>query len=1154
MFPLEFDHTVLDSLPVPRPEHADRVIQLLRAILVRRVLPFFRKNRGTDPIITARVGENIAFERLEDDGNLIRGVSFVTRKDSKWIIHVHERVFDYLAFVMPTSPDAALGTGTPDERKMFAFAEFMVRHQVEHLLYPESTETEVLNSDAAFAMDRRVNDPTFYRALRSSLADEMSGLKGRPYLALFDQSEQERPVTNVASGLLNDYVGILADVPERFLRDLFPCLCTELKTKLLGVYYRRSRDTAYSLLKRAAFLRMMLRLFGIAVERDEKEGYAIFEEFKNRWGLIHMFQELGLPEGSLETREWKPVFDMFKDALQKLPSPFDGEAVQEKPTPTPATAVPKPAEPVVKSLKDRILDARNDPKYPRQVIEVIEKNRLNAVGHSGSKYSELIETLLAIPWGKIQKIEVSPQEFEKGINSTHYGLQKPKETLCDFFSNLIWRYHRYRDDTAGAWRRNGSAFLFVGPPGVGKTSLAISVALNLKIPFHKISLGGMRDEADLKGHGFTYEGSNPGAIVQGLIKTGIMNGMFIMDEADKVEKFAVATLLEILDPEQNHLYHDKYTETTVDIDLSNCHFVLTANTLETVPPPVLNRCEVVLLDRYSIEEKVAIAREHLIRRVRERYQIGEDQVYLDPADEAELMRYLIKTYTHEAGVRELERIVRTLFLRISRKEFLANGKEPFRLSREKIKDYLTTPKGPRPINEEDRRGEMMALGINVEHGVGSLIPVQATGIHLGDSTETRQSFLSMVHATGNIERIMDESRKVATTAILDCAEELGLDVQHVEAPIHLHFMGGSTPKDGPSAGGAIALALASVLSGSKVRRDVAMTGEVDTHGRITGVGGLDIKLETAYDAGCKTVIIPTENLSGEDGIEGLSEALKRELQVLTYDQWSGDHHPFDRKRHVLEVVAVDSVVQAAHVAFVDDEELKRLGDQLVPHAHATVQALADSDEERTGRAALHYIKEAWELECFELGGILRTSPRFCVLLRAQSEEAVLTRYPELEQSDSCREFDPKSPTLGAELAEIAAGLRSTETDEVFLVAPYYFLKRSLNKGEALPEGGKGFVLCADNFTLQGFKIKRCKAVMHRLFHHLARLGKGHLDGCPFVARINDIVVADLSFIPERYRLDVKRAETIFSNALQAWLSTVEGAGSGLSFVLEASDT
>jgi ATP-dependent Lon protease len=213
-------------------------------------------------------------------------------------------------------------------------------------------------------------------------------------------------------------------------------------------------------------------------------------------------------------------------------------------------------------------------------MEVIEKNRRSAGGQSGAKYTELIETLLAIPWGRVQKIDTRPEEFEEGLNLTHYGLKKPKEILCDFFENLIWRYNQTDENEKSGSCRTGSAFLFVGPPGVGKTSLGISLAKNLNLPYHKISLGGMSDEKDLKGHGFTWEGSKPGAIVQGLIKMGIMNGVFIMDEADKMAKFAIATLLEILDPEQNHLFHDKYAQTMVDIDLSKCHFILTANSLE----------------------------------------------------------------------------------------------------------------------------------------------------------------------------------------------------------------------------------------------------------------------------------------------------------------------------------------------------------------------------------------------------------------------------------------------------------------------------------------------------------------------------------------------------------------------------------------------
>ncbi len=586
-----------------------------------------------------------------------------------------------------------------------------------------------------------------------------------------------------------------------------------------------------------------------------------------------------------------------------------------------------------------------DPLFPREVLEVIEKNKLNAVGHSGSKYSELIETLLAIPWAKLQPIEVSPEQFQEGLNTSHYGLEKPKEILCDFFSNLIWRYRKLgpRSEKWAQWKKTGSSFLLVGPPGVGKTSLAISVAQNLSIPYHKTSLGGMKDEADLRGHGFTYEGSKPGAIVQGLIRMGVMNGMFIMDEADKTEKFAIATLLEILDPEQNHLFHDKFTQTTVDIDLSNSHFILTANTLETVPPPVANRCEIIFLDRYSVEEKIAIAKQYLIRRVREKHQISEKEIYFDPDQEKELLRLLVRNYTHEAGVRELERAIRTLFLRIQRKEILGKGVSSFCITRESIKEFLDEPQPPRKINPEDRVGEMLALGVNPEMGIGSVIPIQATSLP-GISRQAAGRTLSVIHATGNIERVMDESRKVATTALFQCASQLGLDMKDLDEPVHLHFMGASSRKDEPSAGGAIALALASLLSGKPLRRDVAMTGEIDTRGRITAVGGIDLKLETAFEAGCKTMIIPSENLRGEEGLERLPRSLREELQILSFQQWQGPHEPFDYNHHLLQVVTVEDLVQAATVAFVEQEELSCLENLFQEHAQKVAPLVRASVE------------------------------------------------------------------------------------------------------------------------------------------------------------------------------------------------------------------
>lgn len=1150
MFPMEFDHTLLDGLPFPTEEDTRRVVHVMRALIGKRVMPYFRKSRGTDPIAVARISEQLEIARLEDEENRVRCVDLVMRKDSNWTIFIHERVFDYLAFVIPSAPDTRLGEGTVEEHKVLAFSEFVLRHEIEHMLYPQRTEREILQSDILFAMDKRSEDPTYYRMLRNALSDEMNGLKGRPFLGLLDRAEEQMPTEALLGEIVNSYAVVLGDLPEHLTEQVLPALDTELKTKVLGVCYRRSRDASYSLLKRTSFLQKLLAMFESIVLGDEKTAQDVFNTFKDNWGLIYLLQELGLPENSVENKSIQETFQLFKEALAKFSDETKGlfSAVSAaQPTARPESA----AAPAVKTLKDRIEEARNDSSFPVQVMEVIDKNKLNAVGHSGAKFSELIETLLAIPWGKIQKITVQPEDFERGLETTHYGLRKPKEVICDFFTNLIWRYRSFDEDHIGAWKRNGSAFLFVGPPGVGKTSLAISIAQNLRIPFHKLSLGGMRDEADLRGHGFTYEGSKPGAIVQGIIKMGVMNGMFIMDEADKTEKFAIATLLEILDPEQNHLFHDKYTETTVDIDLSNCHFILTANTLETVPPAVINRCEVVFLDRYSVEEKVAIAREHLIGRVRERYQIEEDKIFFDPRQEEDLLRFLIKTYTYEAGVRELERIVRTLFLRIFRKEILTGHVPDVRITREKIKYYIQPPTGPRQINREDRIGEMMALGVNAERGVGSLIPIQATPIQLDRGGEGRPGYLSMVHATGNIQKIMDESRKVATTAIFHCAASLGIDLSKATATIHLHFMGGSTPKDGPSAGGAIALALASVLADRQVRRDVAMTGEIDTQGRITGIGALAVKLESACDAGCMTVIIPRENLEGEEGVERLSDALKHELHTLDYETWKTQGSPFDHERHLLQIVAVDDILQAADIAFIDRDELNRLDSAFVPHALSLAEMSAKGAKPASLRLNVLYLKDIKELEpetaeeCF-------WESRDCVLLASPDVRAtIVSRFPRLETHAQVRDFNPCVQSLGAILDELSKAMLRDDAApvRVSMIAPFYFFvtQRATLDEYAAKGALEGLTLFANNYVAQGFKIKGCKTLLNRVYSQLSRLDARQLQTVPFLVERDGIYIMDLSFIPEKYRLDTQRAEIILRRALKQWLATLEQfPGRGLS--------
>lgn len=1148
MFPMEFEYQILNGLPLPTEERIKDLIWLLDTIVERRVLPYFKSKRGTDPLKLGKVGDHLKIIRLEDEQGQIHAVSLLTQSDDTWIIHIHERIFDYLSFVFPREADETFGGGTVEEQKMLAFCELFLRHEIDHILYPERPEREIIAYDVDFAIDSRGSDPTSYRMLRRSLADEMNGIKGDQYLALFDRAEQNLPYLDLVSAVVNALVGTLTDMPEAFLQQTFATLDEELKARVLGEHYRRSRDNSLPIMQRASSLRGVLRLFSWLAEKSQKEASEVFHSFKDRWGLVELFRELGLPESSVNGKTPQDLFHLFMAALGQYVT-IDQGAAPAYPIPSPAPQRTEIPERTHKSLTDRIEEARNDQAVPPRVIEVIDKNKLNAVGHSGSKYSEFIETLLTIPWGRIEKIAVSPEAFEEGLNTSHYGLQRPKETICDFFTNLIWRYQHFSAAKVSTWQRTGSAFLFVGPPGVGKTSLAISIARNLGIPYHKISLGGMRDEADLRGHGFTYEGSKPGAIVQGLIKMEVMNGMFILDEADKTEKFAIATLLEILDPEQNHLFHDKYTETTVDIDLSNCHFLLTANTLEGVPPVVVNRCEVIYLDRYSVEEKIAIAKEHLIKRVRERYQIDERQILFDQKTASDLIRYLVRNYTYEAGVRELERVIRTLFLRIQRKEILNKGKASVRITREKIKEYLDEPAKPRQINEEDQIGEMLGLGVDVEKGVGSVIPIQATRIAMEPTAgDAHRAYLSVTHATGNIEKIMDESRKVATTGIFHCARALNIDLQR-EEPVHLHFMGGSTRKDGPSAGGAIALALSSLLSGRKIRRDVAMTGEIDTRGRISAVGGLALKIETAYNASCRTVIIPRENLHGGEGIGRFPQALKDELRILTFDEWREEHEPFDYLRQILEIVAVDDVVQAAQVAFIDESELEDLKSGFLACARAVSEKLRGRHSDFGRIVSLIQVKSPEELDLKLLQDPWQVDNEIALLVPPEVHETILERLQEKAAGVTIYDFDPKQQNLQAMVHEI---LRSARADNVQsgrlnLIGPYYFLKKNGINAESFSAGPSrnGFCLFANNYTMQEVKIKACKAVLDRVFCLLGLLDDEQLKDCPFVGVKEDVHVIDMSFIPEKYRLDVKRAEQILNECLTNWLESVPVLSGGI---------
>ncbi|MDR3567277.1 MAG: AAA family ATPase [Syntrophobacteraceae bacterium] len=1137
MLSIELDsETTHDDVPVSGKRSLNMALQTMQTILGQNVLSYFRKERGVSLAQLVELRRLVVFRGWEDEQNTIALPTLLLRQKKGWSLLVHERLIERLARIFSASPEPAEALASGEGQKMFKLFEFFLRHHFEHLVFPETKEQDVIGADIGFALARAKRDPQAHAALLEALENPEFGALGKNYAELLRRARNGEDCQFRVCRVVAAYAEDFAKLPVGSLIDLFPDLDRRMKSSVLEKIYRRSLISGQSFSKKSHELTKVLRLFAVAVLYDRDQARDLFSNFYDRRWIGPLFEELDILSLFDPEMELAKQFEIFKSNLEALVQP--GETVNRpwKAAPQPGAAPSQQS----RSLKERIDEARTDPDVPHSVIEVIEKNRMNATGQSGAKYTELIETLLAIPWGKIKKIWISPEEFEDGLNRTHYGLKKPKEIISDLFANLIWRYQHFRESERKSWHRTGSALLFVGPPGVGKTSLAISIARNLGIPYHKISLGGMKDEADIRGYGFTYEGSKPGLIVQGLIKMGVMNGMFIMDEADKTEKFAIATLLEILDPEQNHLFHDKYTQSTVDIDLSNSHFILTANTVETVPEAILNRCEVIFLDRYSVDEKISIAREFLIERIRERYMIARDEIVFDPEEESEILRRLIGDYTSEAGVRDLERIMRTLFLRTHRKEIMVKGKQSVKLDLAKIKKYLDAPNRQRPINEDDRVGEMMALGVNLEMGVGALIPIQVTPIGVGmDRKNGGQSFLSMLHTTGNIERVMDESRKVASTAILHLSSELGIDSADTSIPVHLHFMGGSTKKDGPSAGAAIALALASLFSLRKIRRDVAVTGEIDTQGRVTSIGGMAVKLETAYAAGCKTLIIPKENLTGNEGIDRLPDALKKELQILTYEQWESSHEPFDYSRHMLQVVAVDDIVQASKVAFIEQEEIDSFDLFFEDHARKT---LAESSTSEFKTLRVLFVDDLSASAPELPGSHMCADDNECIILvRPDFREEISKKLgPSLGRS-LIREFSPGREHLIDVLREIRSSYKLTARRlRISLIAPLGFLRREGIRPEDMEQDAAftGLRIFADSCTAGNVHVRDCSITLARSLSRLVDLSEELLEDCPFLSKREGIYAPTVAFIPEKYRIDVRRAQEILDRCLSRWLAVV----------------
>ena len=463
-----------------------------------------------------------------------------------------------------------------------------------------------------------------------------------------------------------------------------------------------------------------------------------------------------------------------------------------------------------------------------------------------------LDWLLGIPWKKRTRINKDIRHAEKVLNADHYGLEKVKERILEYLA-VQQRMRKVK----------GPILCLVGPPGVGKTSLGKSIARATGRNFVRMSLGGVRDEAEIRGHRRTYIGSMPGKVIQSMKKAKASNPLFLLDEVDKLgadwRGDPSSALLEVLDPEQNHTFNDHYLE--VDYDLSDVMFVTTANTLR-MHPPLLDRMEVIRLPGYTEDEKVQIARRHLIAKQMKSHGVKKAEWSIsEPA-----LRDLIRLHTREAGVRNLEREIANL-IRKAVKEIALGKTEKVHLTRRNLEKYTGVPRYRHGETElEDLVG--LATGLAWTEVGGELLSIEAVTV----------PGKGKVTSTGKLGDVMKESIQAAESYVKSRSTQFGIEpIRFEKKDIHVHVPDGATPKDGPSAGVAMVTAIVSALTGIAVRRDVAMTGEVTLRGRILPIGGLKEKLLAALRAGIKTVLIPKEN---EKDLSEVPDNVRRGLEII----------------------------------------------------------------------------------------------------------------------------------------------------------------------------------------------------------------------------------------------------------------------------------
>jgi ATP-dependent Lon protease len=461
-----------------------------------------------------------------------------------------------------------------------------------------------------------------------------------------------------------------------------------------------------------------------------------------------------------------------------------------------------------------------------------------------------LDWLIAVPWGTRSEERLDPAHAREVLDADHEGLDDVKRRITEYLAVRKLRSERGMADT----RRSGVILTLIGPPGTGKTSIGESIARATGRKFVRMSLGGVRDEAEIRGHRRTYIGALPGRLVRALRDAGTMNPVIMLDEVDKLgadwRGDPSAALLEVLDPAQNHAFRDHYLD--VELDLSHVLFVATANVAETIPAALFDRMEVIRFDGYTTEEKVAIARGHLWPRQLERNGLRGDEVTAGD----EVLRRVIADYTREAGVRQLERELGTLLRRTATRVAAGGAPAPIVIDEAAVRDALGRPK---VFHEAAIRTAVpgVATGLAVTGAGGDVLFVEAASMPGSGG----------LVLTGQLGDVMKESARIALTYVRSHAADLGIDERALDGrEVHVHVPAGATPKDGPSAGITIVTAIASLLTRRPVRSTVGMTGEVTLQGRVLPIGGLKQKVLAAHAAGLTDVIVPERNAPDLDDV------------------------------------------------------------------------------------------------------------------------------------------------------------------------------------------------------------------------------------------------------------------------------------------------